>query len=433
MQAPIKEVLIRLEELAGNDPSRPSRFFTAILTAPNRPALVKSIHLNPSLDPALPTSQSVQFTESLIMYLWDTICAAPLRFCATDARPGHTYFGVAVEDWSRAYSLLNFIQNRGARFMKPPGSSLSEGLFWGDVSSGTAATIPDAEGNPEADLPEADDENIAGSTLAQQAVFLLTTQAKMKLLREEFGFADPRKVELQLLATIDESTLETGKELTKYDAKDPDRIMKYVAGESISTAVFTATRFVHGKDVRVRSAAPVLDLRSQDKFIQSLWEHHLANEVITNQKNVPDLSQIFERIRTVNEGADTAAAVDHLASENAAAIALNNSADQSTAGITSELLTDEINIRKETIEKLPSLRMFITSDEVFTAENLPTEFTFESAMQFLGLSLTNYYATKQDPDPTKRNIVRLRESYEKDKQQYIFLKDLGLNPGQIIG
>jgi hypothetical protein len=429
----VTQLLTRLEELAGNDPNQPSRFFILFLANPHRPAVIKARDLNPALNSNAPAAAKVAFPETLIANLWDIICAAPQRFSAIDARPGYTFFGVTVEDWSRAYSLFHYIQNRGKRFMTNPSTQPSTGMVWADLTSGTGAVVPTADGAIDPTQPVADDDETE-TTVVKQSVYLLTTQAKMELLRTHFGLLDPRKFEMKLLSDVGDEKVVTGEALNKYKMRDNNRVMQYAATESISTAVFTAARFVKGRETKLRNVAPVLDLESQYKFIEMIWEHHVSKEIVPDRYKGPDIERIFKDIAAAH-GDFAVDSADPITSGNATAIAINNAVDSNDTGFTAEQFEDEAThgISVDTLKSLPSARTYITSEEVFTAEKLADDFTFLTAMEFLDLSLTQYYATKEDPDPSKRNIVRLREDFDKEKMQFIHLKDMGLNPGQIIG
>jgi len=346
-----------------------------------------------------------------MMYCWDIFCASPERFTAP-LEPGRVYFGFAVEDWSRAFSLIQWIGNRADRIKKKP-QSKATAMVWADMQTGEAA------GNEDGATSDAEREQ---NTRAGQQLVVLSTHYKINRVRERLGVK---------ARDMDSRTLLDMPGLGERESRTAAN--NYF--ENLVTAVLSAMpkKGKQSKPSAVkRNAAPVLSLEDCAKFVSELEERceFLVSQGETEGPSEEELFALLDSVRgkygpksAVGESGPLA--LDPL--ENLAAMAeqLNNQLD-----------TEEIHATRDALEALgeqiPDDANFkLDTDAILTSEISISDVTFTDAMKKLGYDPDAYYETKNDPDESKRNVIRFRTPEHLKK--FPSLRDIGFNLCQIIG
>jgi hypothetical protein len=409
----IQEFINTLKEMS--DPAE--NFHSRFLVAESRPAFLKAVDLNPeSIKP-----QALQIIPTCIMYCWDILCMDPDRFNDPLEADKH-YFGFAVEDWARVFSLIQFINNRAARIFTKPKASDKSIMVYVDLATGDIATTSNAlvDTNPDAGADQTEPANVL--TRSQQQLIMVTTAEKMQLVRNALGF----KADKFRLKFVTDVMTDVGKEAL-VGRRDTERAAKRLYCENLITTVLTCLpKDALKRNIERPNPAPVLSLNDCARFIENL-QIKIEKMVCKDEgwNSLEDIMTLFKAARGSTNKSDSDQSLDPLAELGRAAQTLNNMLD------TSNTDAHRSENFETTVEQQAKESMELDPNQILTSEVKIVSIGFVEAMKILHFDLDAYYATKEDPNPYMRNIVRFRDFSKVKSKRHA--KDIGLKPGQVVG
>jgi hypothetical protein len=380
------------------------RFYEKILASDERPAILKTRHL----DHVSGASTKVQVHYTYIMYCYDVLCLDQARFNEAP-EPGFSYFGFALEDWSRALALITWITARIERLTTVSKDSAGGLLVWHDVRTNIVAPQ-----NNDGD----DTSNEEDITRPQQQILAVNTLYKLDALKKQLG-VKARSFKLMLTTTA---------LANKESNRNEERAQQNYQYENLVTAFLTCIPTKsQGLVAQKKDPAPYMTLKEAHEFIKILEPRiDQMTQNFQEQIEYPSLDTLLNLIRLATKDTGVAAeSIDPLKTASTMAYTLNNMMD-----------VQDINTTRDLIEALAEgapedESIKLDSERILTTEvsNVPVSFT--EAMHEFDFDLERYYATADEVEPAKRNVVHFHTA--KNRKDHPRLQPIGFTPPQITG